>query len=399
MLELPDMKTLLPGASGLALLGQIPAPHLPHTVSGYLCSLLSVPLQNFYVSWFEDLVQLHELMNGERPSGGDLAQAWDEGLDEAIEGAVPADLQKFLGHGFFGEHSIDTRVHDPVERTSKAGFWARRTAEAWREHMGEDKFLAAFGIDAAALAATPVSASEPAKTVDGQPAVATLEQVLQMIRFAAYDTVIDAMPEIEEMADSDDGLALSAVMRTKFPDQSLVPVDAAMMLVRGVRELAKTMGQGYNEKLYALSQAAPSAPVAAVEAPQPTAEPVKARRGRKGAKAPQAAAPPSSNPTPAPEAAADLPPLPPPLPLDLPPIAAPPSGNAIVAAINALKSHSGSSEREIAEVIGISRSALNNIANGKAEPDLTHAQAGGLRLLAERHRDALTSAIAGLGGA
>lgn len=87
----------------------------------------------------EGVLDMHGIINGDRAGNGSDPDDWDSGLDDAVAELFKATLEPFMGPGFVGEHSVDTRIHEPGELET----FARKVAKGVAERMTTDKDMAA----------------------------------------------------------------------------------------------------------------------------------------------------------------------------------------------------------------------------------------------------------------
>ena len=87
----------------------------------------------------EGVLEMHGIMQGDRSGNGTDPDDWDSGLDDAVAEAFKTSLEPFMGPGFVGEHSVDTRIHEPGELET----FARKVARGVAERMTTDKDMAA----------------------------------------------------------------------------------------------------------------------------------------------------------------------------------------------------------------------------------------------------------------
>lgn len=350
-----------------------------------------------------------------------MVETWDEGLDAALESYLSGDATRLAGVGFIGEHCIDSRLHEPGEATVIGSKLARALASGLRvQYQKADhspsaaKFLAAIGIVAADLEIVPATNEDD----DMKSMIVTdLQQAVHKALSSGAFDVLDIREVLEGMNDSDDVLATSAARRFEAVDDP----DLHMSVVNAVRSFAKDREEGdwvqalidqaldYNPEdplaIPAFLRAdhrpprvdPPPAPPPPAAPPPVVASAPPATRGRK----PKAEAPP-----PLPPPATFVPPLPPPPPASAaPPVPAapptattPPEGNppGVLAAVVALADHGGMNDRALGEALGMSRSSVNNLRNGKG-PALNAPQRATVAQLLDAKMVALQEAALALG--
>lgn len=85
----------------------------------------------------ESTLEMHTLMNGERSGGGSDPDDWESQLDDAVADLFKEKLEPYTGPGFVGEHSVDTRLHEP-DRIEE---FARIVAKGIAERMAKDEVV------------------------------------------------------------------------------------------------------------------------------------------------------------------------------------------------------------------------------------------------------------------
>lgn len=328
--------------------------------------------------------------NGERPNTQDEGNEWDSGLDDVISARLEP-YEKYLSANWLGINTVDTRAHRAPELDRLIKSFANEIWSQLTYNRSANQILSGVGIVSTDLDAIAHTASQPfAPFLQLPPATEhdpmSINRVLNKIILSFPDEA-SLSDDLDMASDTDDGLAIGAANRLGI-DMADVAVLRAAREASGAAldawENAITAGELLDEnKVYVdLSPVAvdangePEMPASLVRNPDP-ATGLPTMPPPPPAKA--AGAPP---PPPPPVAAGTAPPPPPPPPsvttgAPPPPTkkgrggkrsatpAEPPAGAIPAATLMAIKTAAGLKDDELAAMLGVARSSVNNMVNGK----------------------------------
>lgn len=343
----------------------------------------------------ESTLEMHTLMNGERSGGGSDPDEWESQLDDAVAELFKEKLEPFMGPGFVGEHSVDTRLHEP-ERIEE---FARIVAKGIAERMAKDEVVVSQIVSLFDKEALTKAGKEKPKD-DGYKAVVV---IVLADYIGAHGEPAELMDTLDLAADDEPVLALGPLelLAKNYVNKEEIG--------RCMRVWKANSADWRNEALASARQQLQPASVASLAvtpAAPGEAAPEKPKRTRK--KKGEAAAPAVETdeerearelaeligeaPAPAPAAVVAAPP---PLAAATGPVEV--VGLGALTALRGIKEHGRITETELAEKLGLSRSTINNMVREKIACDLSAEQRKVLADAIDTHLKGLASARAALG--
>lgn len=216
-----------------------------------------------------ETVETYQLTAGDPPPGADL-DAWDDGLDDAMEAALAGDIQDVVGIGAVSELTIGCEAFDEGNRTTMARKLAGFVADAKPKDI--KNALAVAGVkpgDIAALVdglgAAPATtvAPEPAKAAPASPQGVDGLALLVRTFVLGGGSTDDAKGLLEMLSDDEDVLAESAAQQLGAKDVAGAVAGARKEGTQSALVVAYIMERAQSDAT--LAEAAP-APVSAAPA-------------------------------------------------------------------------------------------------------------------------------------
>lgn len=343
----------------------------------------------------ESVLEMHTLMNGERAGGGSDPDDWESQLDDAVADLFKEILEPYTGPGFVGEHSVDTRIHEP----GRIEEFARIVAKGVAERMTTDKDTVAQIESLFDKEAIKTAGKEKPKD-DGYKSVV----VIVLADYIAKHSQDGLMDLLDLAADDEPVLALG-------PLETLAANYVNKEEIARCMRVWKANSANWREEAIAAATDANTAPNT-VATPAPAETPAEgAKRTRK--KKTDAAAAETDEQREARELAeliGEMPPAtvvetqsgaahaivaPPPLEAAKGPVEV--ANPGALTALRGIKEHGRITETELAERLGLSRSTINNMVREKISCDLTAEQRVALADAIDTHLKGLAAARAALG--
>lgn len=363
----------------------------------------------------ESTLEMHTLMNGERSGGGSDPDEWESQLDDAVAELFKEKLEPFMGPGFVGEHSVDTRLHEP-ERIEE---FARIVAKGVAERMVTTKETAEQIESLFDKEAIKAAGKEKPKD-DGYKAVVVIvladylgkhseDGLMDLLDLAADDEPVLALGPLETLAANYvNKEEIGRCMRVWKANSANWREEA---IAGARRSLQPASVANLAVKKLEYVEGPDSAPPSGSEKPKrtrkkkgetaaPAAETDEEREARELAEligdvpTPAAAgtATAAATSTPSPTSA----PVSAPVPLEAAGAVETASPGALTA-LRLLKEHGRITETELAEKLGLSRSTINNMVREKIACDLNGGQRKVLADAIDVHLKGLAAARASLG--
>lgn len=323
----------------------------------------------------QEAYETYELIAGERPEDADEAEAWDDGMDEAVEEVIEP-YKEHLSASWLGEYMIGTSVHD--EKGMKT-FCDALAKEYYREitKMGyEEKqrktpvqIMASAGIlkaDVEAALNKLLNPTEEEKQAMNEKQSTELEAVAVKIadHIGKDFQTMPVYDDIDLASDDDDGLAFGAAARLGLDEDDVRVLQGERLVVGNdimdiVLKQIETIHEGSGKK--------------------------KGKKGMKKAK--------DLNPGADPDIEETFERL----PAENKKITEKFKGAISTDVMQALKA-CGAKDDTMAQGIGTSRATYNNYANGKAPFEPTEAQRSFIRSQLVEKANALLEALGELDG-
>lgn len=345
----------------------------------------------------EGVLDMHGIINGDRAGGGSDPDDWDSALDDAVAELFKDKLEPFMGPGFVGEHSVDTRIHEPGELET----FARRVAKGVAERMTSDK-------DASAHIASLFDKDELTKEGKNKPKDDGFKAVVVIVLadYLAKNGEAGVLDLLDLASDDDEILAAG-------PLETLAGSYVNKEEIARCMRVWRAQSAGWRDEAISAAKTANTPPTAVSVAPSPTAEGEKPKKTRKK-KGETASAPVETDeerearelaeltgelPTPAATVTVAAGSIPSPIlaPVSVTPAERVTTENGDLVALRLLKEHGRTPEADLAAALGLSRSSINNMVRDKIPCALEPHQRAALAEQIDVHLRGLAQARAALG--
>lgn len=327
----------------------------------------------------EGALEMHTLLKGERVGQGSDPDEWESELDDAVAALWNGTIGTYMGPGFVGEHSVDTRIHEPGELET----FARKVAAGVASRVEADPDMAARIIDLFDKAALLREGKQKPKD-DGAKAV-VLIVLADYLGRNPEDGVLDLL----DLAADDEPILAAA------PLEALAKNYVNKEEIRRCMRVLKALSPTWREDIIEATRRSLAPPNAPAETPAKAEKPKRERKKKE-------------KPVPTKSEQDDYEDVMRELAGEVPVTvgvliqedqeACETRGNdGVLAALRGIKDHGRITETDLAEKLGLSRSTINNMVREKIACDLGPEQRKSLAEAIDEHLKGLAAARAALG--